>query len=412
MNLHALALSAIVGDDKRGAMSDTVTIRGADGADYAYTLNRVLDSLIQTLMAGRFDAAVTLYAQIREDVAFQLIGRTQGNVELFRLVANLLFQARDYQRAGYCCEQLDEPGKAAALYERADDFAAAAQMYATTGDSAKAAEMFEKAGSLVDAAKLHLHLHGQQGGVDHAVRAAMCFERAGRLLDAAMAWENADRMEKALSLYHAIDDDSPEKKHAKRQIMGLEARLALTRAPGALTAELGAVDVDDLATGGDGRDGPGGGAGHRVTMMEGFEFLRQLPLFVDVSLTDLKSIYHLCDVVDVPAGARLIEAGQPSPALWVLLTAVVAVRGAGGRDVARLAAGAPVGDMGLFDDAAAGVDVVVVQPGRTLRLQKAGFSNLMAANDALALRIHRVLFRTMRDRLRSTTDRYLAGPSS
>jgi CRP-like cAMP-binding protein len=68
--------------------------------------------------------------------------------------------------------------------------------------------------------------------------------------------------------------------------------------------------------------------------------------------------------------------------------------------------------MGLFDDAAAGVDVVVVQPGRTLRLQKAGFSNLMAANDALALRIHRVLFRTMRDRLRSTTDRYLAGPSS
>jgi hypothetical protein len=33
----------------------------------------------------------------------------------------------------------------------------------------------------------------------------------------------------------------------------------------------------------------------------------------------------------------------------------------------------------------------------------------MAANDALALRIHRVLFRALRDRLRATTDRYLSG---
>ena len=379
-------------------MSDTVTIRGADGADYAYTLNRVLDSLIQTLTAGRFDAAVTLYAQIREDVAFQLIGRTQGNVEVFRQVANLFFQARDYQRAGYCCEHLDEPGKAAALYERADDFAAAAQMYATVGDSAKAAEMFEKAGSLVEAAKLHLHLHTQHGGVDHAVRAAMCFERAGRLLDAAMAWEHAERMEKALSLFHAIDADSPDKKHAERRVRELEARRQLV--PTGLMDDCGGVDAAVAV------------ADQRITMMEGFESLRQVPLFADVSLTDLKSIYHLCDVVDVPAGARLIEAGEPSPALWVLLTAIVDVRGAGGRDVARLAAGAPVGEMGLFDDAAAGVDVAAAQSGRALRLDKVGFSNLMATNDALALRIHRVLFRIMRDRLRSTTDRYLAGQSS
>ena len=45
-------------------MSDTVTIRGPDGAEYSYTLDRVLDGLIQTLTAGRVDAAVALYAQI------------------------------------------------------------------------------------------------------------------------------------------------------------------------------------------------------------------------------------------------------------------------------------------------------------------------------------------------------------
>lgn len=380
-------------------MSDTVTIRGPDGAEYSYTLDRVLDGLIQTLTAGRVDAAVALYAQIREDVAFQLIGRTQGNTEVFRQVANLFFQARDYQRAGYCCEQLDEPAKAAALYERADDFAAAAQMYAAIGDSKKAADMFEKAGSLIEAATLHLQLH-QGGGVDHAVRAAMCFERAGRLYDAAMAWEKAERIEKALSIYHGIADDSPEKKHAERQAKELEARLGLKRAQ---TGQMMAVGGVDLAVGGSGADG------HRVTMMEGFESLRRVPLFQELSLTELKSVYHLCDVVDLTFGARLIEAGQPSPALWVLLTAIVDVRGAGGRDVARLAAGAHVGEMGLFDDAASGVDVVVAAPGRALRLDKVGFLNVMAANDALALRIHRVLFHAMRDRLRATTDRYLSG---
>ena len=63
--------------------------------------------------------------------------------------------------------------------------------------------------------------------------------------------------------------------------------------------------------------------------------------------------------------------------------------------------------MSLFDDAPAGVDVAVAAPGRALRLDKLGFREVLAANDALAVRIHRVLFRTLRDRLRSTTDQLL-----
>jgi CRP-like cAMP-binding protein len=66
--------------------------------------------------------------------------------------------------------------------------------------------------------------------------------------------------------------------------------------------------------------------------------------------------------------------------------------------------GAHVGEMGLFDDVPAGVDVVVAAPGRALRLDKRGFREVMNTNDAFAVRVHRVLFRTLRDRLRSTTD--------
>jgi len=378
-------------------MSDTVTIRGADGADYSYNLDRVLDGLVATLGSGRVDDAAMLYAQIREDIAYQLISRTQGNLEVFRQVANLFFRARDYARAAYCCEHLDEHAKAAELYERADDHAHAAQMYALAGDALKAAEMFEKGGSLVEAAKLHLSLPGN----DHAVRAAMCFERAQRPFDAAQAWEKAGRAEKALGLYRAVDDDSPDKKVANKLADALEESLGLQRARTGMIAAVTSIPI-----------GGGDVSAPRVTMMDGFEQLAKLPLFSELSLTELKAIYHLCEIVELPFGAAMIHAGTSSPALWVLLSGVVDVRGTakeGNREVARLQAGAHVGEMGLFDDAPAGVDVVVAAPGRALRLDKQGFREVMAANDAFAVRVHRVLFRTLRDRLRLTTDRLLEG---
>jgi tetratricopeptide (TPR) repeat protein len=375
-------------------MSETVTIRGADGADYFYNLDRVLDGLVATLSAGRVDEAASLYAQVREDIAFQLIGKTQGNLDVLRQVANLFFRARDYGRAAYCCEQLDEHHKAAELYERADDHAQAAQMYALAGATEKAAEMYEKAGSLVEAARLHLLLPG----VDHAVRAALCFERAHRAFDAAQAWEKAGKGEKALGLYHAVDDDSPDKKVAQKLAAALEEQLGMQR------AQTGMMAAADIPVGGGFVDD----AQQRVTMMSGFEQLAKLPLFSELALTELKAIYHLCELVELPFGAAIIEAGASSPALWVLLSGVLDVRGhshdGAAAEIARLMPGAHVGEMGLFDDVPAGVDVVVSAPGRALRLDKRGFREVMNTNDAFAVRVHRVLFRTLRDRLRKTTD--------
>ena len=368
-------------------MSETVKIRGADGVEYAYTLSRVLDGLVAALSSGQIDAAVALYAQIREDIAFQLIGRTQGHRSVLEQVANLFFQARDYQRAAYCCEQLDEPLKAAELYERAGDAAAAAQMYAAAGNVPKAAEMFERAGSHVEAAKMHLHL----GSEDHIVRAAMCFEKAGRPFEAASAWERAGRIENALGQYQSVADDSPDKKHADKQVRAIEERLGLRRST---TGQIPLAAVQQAPE----RFLPA----TTLTTMEGFDVLRRIPLFVDLSLPELKAIHHLCVAVDVPAGARLVEAGQPSPALWVMLGVTAEVRG-GHTTVARIEPGDHVGDMGLFDDAPAEVDVVAVSSGRCLRLDKPAFLDAMAASDAFALRIHRGLFRSLRDRLRHTT---------
>lgn len=411
-------------------MSETVMVRGADGAEFFYTLDRVIQGLIQTLIAGRVDEAADLYSRVREDIAFQLIGKTQGTPEVFRQVANLFFRARDFQRAAYCCEQLDEQDKAAGLYEKAGDHGAAAQCYAAAGNTLKAAEMFEKGHNLVEAARLYLH----QGDADHAVRAALCFEKAGRPFDAAQAWEKSGRSEKALALYQAVDDDSADKKMAVRLHKELLERSRLTRAQtgqmpaasvggvgavgsgGGDVVELGAADVvtpvaPDAANvaariGGGTLDADGK---NRVTLMEGFDFLKRLPLFAELSLGELKAIYHLCDVVTVGFGDKLVSAGAASPALWVILDGTVDVRSSHGREVARLAPGDHVGEMGLFDDAPAGVDVVAAAPVRALRLDKRGFAEAMAADDAFAVRVYRVLFSTLRDRLRATTNRLTAG---
>ena len=390
-------------------MSETVTIRGADGGEFFYTLDRVVQGLIQTLTTGRVDEAVELYSRIREDIAFQLISKAQGNDVVFRQVANLFFRARDYQRAAYCCEQLDEQEKAAGLYEKANDPTAAAQCYAAAGQKLKAAEMFEKSGNLVEAAKLYL----LEPGPEAAVRAAMCLEKAQRPFDAAQAWEKAGKDEKALALYQAVDNDSPDKKMALRLAKELLERSKLKRASTGMVpafvdvAAGGALTSSDVAAIGGGSVDDDGK--NRVTLMEGFDFFGRLPLFAELSLTELKAIYHLCEVVNVSFGVKLVTAGVASSALWVILEGNVDVRGTSGRDVARLQPGDHVGEMGLFDDSPSGVDVIAAASVRALRLDKRGFRDLMAGNDAFAVRVWRVLFLTLRDRLRATTDRLAAG---
>jgi tetratricopeptide (TPR) repeat protein len=430
-------------------MNDTITIRGADGNEFAYQREHVLASLLQLLQVNRVDEAADLYARIREDISFPLIARAQAQKDTFRQVANLFFRARDFARAAYCCEHLDEPKKAASLYEQAGDFVAAAQMFATAGDVPRSAEMFERAGSLVEAARMYVNV----GTPEALLRAAACFERAARLFDAAQCYERAGRPEQAIALYRSIDDESPDKKVAQKLARALADRLSPSTSPsGALpaagpttsrfgtgapaptasdptasdtaqharseayTAEASAVpmtppDPSSPAA------GPGASLASAVvdtpetpavSIMEGFDGLKSLPLFSPLTLPELKAVYHLCTIVALGPQELLIAAGAPASAVWIVLEGELAVSTRSGAEVARVGAGGHVGEMGLFDDAPASVDVAVSVPGRALRLHRSGLREMVAANDSLAARIYRVLFATLRDRLRATTDKMAA----
>ncbi len=393
----------------------TVTIRGkAPGeADFFYTLERVMGGLLAALKAGRIDEAVDVYTRCREDIGYQIISRAQGDQELFRQVANLFFRARDFSRAAYCCEHLEEPIKAAQLYERCDDWPQAAQMYAQIGDRTKAAEMFEKAGNLAEAAKLFKDLG------EH-LRAAQCFERGLKWFDASQSYQQAGQIEKAIQVLNAIDDDSPDRKVANKVVKELMAQAQNT---GTLRpSKTGQVALADVTQAVAAKTAPapisiapepilvGGGeiadnGKNIVTVMEGFEVLRELPLFAELSLSELKQLYTLCVIQNVDTGAVLIQSGQPAAALFLVMKGELEVRTPAGELVTPLGIGQHAGEMSLVDESPATVDVVASAPSRVIRLDKPGFKKALAANDGLALRVMRVFLRTLIERLRDTTAR-------
>lgn len=369
-------------------MSDTVLIRAKSPAEYdlSLTTDGAVAGLFQLLTEGRIDEAADVYMRCQPDLGYALMSDAQSDTARFQQVANLLFQARDYNKAAECCEQLEESEKAAALYEKAGNIGLAAQMYARSGNNARAAAMFEKNSEWGSAAQLY-RAEGK------LARAAECTARTGDPVAAAQLYLDAGEPDHARAALLGVKPTDPGSAAAARLLAQLPAEL-----PPAAPAP---IDLTDVIAG-----NVAGEAHAGTRSAEGFDVLGRLPMFSEISLDELKALYHLCDLRQLEAGAELLRAGQPVDALWVVVEGELEVR-AGGKSVARLGPGHSVGEMGLIDDAPASADVVAGTAGRALRLEKAGFLQALAASDRLALNVYSVWLRDLSNRLRETTARVL-----
>jgi tetratricopeptide (TPR) repeat protein len=429
-----------------------VLIRGRSPEEYDLfmTHEQAIAGLFSLLEQGRVDEAADVYMRCQEDLGYALMSEGQAAPDRFKMVANLLYKARDYEKAAQCCEQLEEADKAAVLYERAGNVTLAAQMYARAGDNARAAAMFDKSGDAASAAQLY----AEAGEV---LRAADCYARCGRPLKAGKLYQEAGRGERALEVIRQIDPesgDAPEAALLAADVLAAAGRPEMAvaalneimrgRAPSQhdagvwerraqLRLQLGdtdgaAEDVQTVLSVSPDRasalelkqrveQAPKGpapvdltetvnspSAGGVVRMMEGFEVLGRLPMFAELSLADLKSLYHLCEVRRVPANERLLTEGQATDALWVVLEGEVQVS-AGDKELARLGPGAHVGEMGLIDHAPASAHVTAMSPVSALRLERGGFTQALATNDRLALSVYGVWLRDLSLRLRQTSQR-------
>lgn len=144
---------------------------------------------------------------------------------------------------------------------------------------------------------------------------------------------------------------------------------------------------------------------------EGVELLQRLPLFQRLSFEETTRLGRILQYVDVAADAVVIEENALGDALYVIAKGEVRITrdvNADGRheateEIGRLRDGELFGEMALIDDVLTSARVTTVSACRLLKLPRASFEALLAADEALAVKVYRSFCRTLSDRLRRTT---------
>jgi tetratricopeptide (TPR) repeat protein len=419
---------------------------------------KVVEAVLQYLAAQRIAEAAQIYGRCREDLGYPVITAVSGHKVLEVATAKMFFAARDYHKAAQVLENIEQYAKAAELYERSDDFERAAEMYVETKNMLKAAQMYERAGNHQEAAEIYER-------EDVKDRAAVNYERSLNNYKAGSLFFEIEQYNKALQLLQKVQPD--EYNHIDASFMigqilasGGYADLALKRyahilegqevnerlAPlfrhwGIICGKSAQVskarelfekilawqfdyeDVSERLTGLDDAAQPPADStastqapqeqeAPLVSMMDGFEFLRDTPLFAELSLDEIRTLYHMAELKEIPSSQVLIEQDQPGKALYIIRAGSAAVKKVTPEkeiDLVQLGPGSPVGEMSLFDDAPTSARVVAAGPLEVFEITKDRFTKLLEGSDKLALKIHRVFVQTLVQRLRDTTQKKVAG---
>lgn len=123
--------------------------------------------------------------------------------------------------------------------------------------------------------------------------------------------------------------------------------------------------------------------------------LEGLPLFQGLSRRHLRRIADLARSKRFAAGTRIVRAGDPGNAFYVILDGSARVVPAAGRPVI-LRAGDFFGEMALLDGAPRSADVTASEDVLVMWIGSAGFAKLVRSEPQLSL----ALLRTLATRLR------------
>ncbi|MCB9650774.1 MAG: cyclic nucleotide-binding domain-containing protein [Deltaproteobacteria bacterium] len=141
-----------------------------------------------------------------------------------------------------------------------------------------------------------------------------------------------------------------------------------------------------------------------VQRMQGYEVLKQLPIFAELTLDEMKAFYQVCQQVSFPAGAIIIEQGHPGTGLYISREGHMQVSKVlnGGQEtvLARLPPGKFVGEMSLVDDVPTSARVKALDEVKTLFIDRQRFETFMFEHDLIALRVYKSFVKTLGERLR------------
>jgi CRP-like cAMP-binding protein len=141
---------------------------------------------------------------------------------------------------------------------------------------------------------------------------------------------------------------------------------------------------------------------------EGVELLQKLHLFQKLTFDETSRLGSIIEYMDVPAETVIIEQNALGDALYVIAKGEVRISRDADEDgqheanevIGRLKDGELFGEMSLIDDVLTSARVTTAGPCRLLKMPRAAFEAMLAADDKLAVKVYRSFIRTMSDRLR------------
>ena len=140
--------------------------------------------------------------------------------------------------------------------------------------------------------------------------------------------------------------------------------------------------------------------------MERPTLLRHIPLFRDLSDTDLQKLIVIAKEVNFDKGQQVFIEGSIGDSVFAIKSGSVRVfkkRDDGNEEVASLGFGQHFGEMALIDDETRSATIETVEPTKLVQIKRGDLENLLVQDVSLAHKVYKALARYLCRRLRQTT---------
>lgn len=145
---------------------------------------------------------------------------------------------------------------------------------------------------------------------------------------------------------------------------------------------------------------------------EGVELLQKLHLFQKLTFDETSRLGSIIQYLDVPAETVIIEQNALGDALYVIAKGEVRISRDADLDgqheanevIGKLGEAELFGEMSLIDDVLTSARVTTSTQCRLLKMPRAAFEAMLAADDKLAVKVYRSFIRTMSERLRRANE--------